>query len=111
SSPDSQHSQNLLRTGNAFIAIYDSKEHKQGGLYIQTSQARELYGNELAAALAIHDGLQNPQPIEYYTTGPQRIYAMTPTAAWVHMRKNDASGVRIKDYRQPVELKEIVELL
>lgn len=111
SHPESQHSQNLLRTGKAFIVIYDASERKQGGLYIQTSRARELYGGELQAALALHNELQDAKGIDYYTTGPQRIYALTPVAVWVHMRQNDAEGVRIKDYREPVTLKELVELL
>lgn len=37
SHPTAQHSQNLLRTGKAFIVLYDSDRPKQGGLYLETT--------------------------------------------------------------------------
>lgn len=109
--PEAQHSQNLRRTGKAFIVIYDSKERKQGGLYIQASRGRELSGGELAQALTIHNATQDAKTIDYYTTGPQRMYGLTPTAAWVHMRENDSEGMRVKDYRHPITLKDLAGLL
>src|SRR5579871_2641030 len=70
SCPDSQHSQNVLRTGKVFVVMYDLVEG--GGLYIEADNVRVLARHEMGEAIKIHNDEyartegRPPVPIDYY---------------------------------------------
>lgn len=54
SDPDSLHSQNVFRTGQAFFTVFDSQAGGTG-LYIQATKGKVVSGDELHQALEIHN--------------------------------------------------------
>jgi general stress protein 26 len=65
----SLHSQNVIRTGQIFVVLYDSM--KGGGLYMKATDAHALEGEELNAALLIHNNFRKGHgkpalPLDYY---------------------------------------------
>ena len=52
---ESLHSENFVRTGNAFAVIYDSNEFN-GGIYLSLDNGRELQGQELLEAHEVYIG-------------------------------------------------------
>lgn len=113
SHPDSLHTLNVERTGNVFVALYDSKSPKQGGLYLKGENAHELSGEELEQALKVHNSFRNKEgkpdlPISYYQDkSPQRMYGTDITKSWILMSENNKDGLRIKDYRKEINPSEL----
>lgn len=108
SHPDSQHSQNVNRTGEIFVVLYEANEG--GGLYIKANQAHVLQGIELDTALKIHNQYreaENKQPVstEYYIDGPQEMYGAKITNFYVNFSEKDEQGWVLRDYRQEVSRK------
>ena len=103
SSPDSVHSQNLRRTGQAFIVIYEVG--KGDGLYLQGQDAHELSGDELMRGL----GAWNVQRAEggkqavdagFFTgASPQRLYCMDLARYYVNNSEKDTAGNILRDRR------------
>src|SRR5260370_112703 len=112
SHPNSLHSKNIVRTGQAFFVIYDA--YKRGGLYIKTANAHPLKGEELEAALKVHNQTrasrnQDTLSLDYYTgDAPQRMWSATPTNFWVNGAKRDETGHVSEDYREEVTVKELL---
>jgi hypothetical protein len=106
SHPESQHSQNILRTGQLFIAVYDAKE--RGGLYIRAERGQIVEGKEFASALLVHNASlarEGKRPIEasyYQGDNPQRMWSADITGLWINAAERDEQGKLIKDYRIPV---------
>lgn len=84
SHPDSLHSQNVVRTGQLFVVVYDMIE--KGGLYMRAVNGRQLSGQMLDEGLAVHnatrarDGkraiervLSRQQPATYVRCRPDSI--------------------------------------
>jgi len=103
SHPESQHSQNVLRTGQIFVAVYDAQE--RGGLYLRADRGRIAEGEELDAALLVHNAFRmrngaEPIDVAYYQgDSPQRMWAATVTGLWINGSERDDDGRLIKDYR------------
>lgn len=111
SSPKSVHSQNIIRTGQLFVVIYESG--KGGGLYIKCERGHELSGEELKRALEVCNArrqLQGGHPlgIEYYTgTSPQRMYGAKLVDFWVNISERDAQGHILRDYRHKIKSRDL----
>jgi general stress protein 26 len=111
SHPGSQHSQNVLRTGQIFVVLYDAME--RGGLFIRADQAHIAEGKELLEALHIHNERRvqngkNPLLLDYYETGEQRMWVATVREFWVNMVERDPGGNVIRDIRVGVSREELI---
>lgn len=102
SSLESRHSQNILRTHQVFIVIYDSTSTAGEGVYLQC-QAKVI---EDSAAVRFALGLlgnRRGKPFtrteRYMDGGPQRIFMAKPTVAWMNDAEQDEHGDFIRDYR------------
>lgn len=117
SHPDAVHSQNIVRTGQIFVVLYDSAKPKMGGIYISARNAHALSGDELTTGLAVHNTFrqqEGKQPLEanYYAKGnPQQMYSADPVTCWVLMSENDQQGLRIRDYRQEINITQLTSAL
>ena len=106
SHPDSQHSKNVARTGQAFVVIFDSTG-AGGGLYVRLQNAHATEGEELVAALAVHNqmrarGGKDPLDISYYKTSPQKMYMADVIKLWVNVSERDAHGQIIQERRHEI---------
>lgn len=114
SHPESIHSQNIRRTHVAFLVLYDSVNPKKGGLYLLLEDCHELAGEELKRALLIHNQFRSKEnkellPLDYYESPcPQRMYSGKTSKCWVLMSQDDKNGLRVKDYRQEVNLADLI---
>ncbi len=112
SHPDSEHSKNLLRTGKAFIVIYDAIE--RGGLYIKVEEVQLLKGEELRIALNIHNKArlergQDPLTFSYYgAPNPQRMWSAKTIQFWVNGAKRDKEGNVTRDIRIEIKRDDLV---
>lgn len=68
---DSLHSKNIVRSGQAFVVLYDSFTKGQGGLYITGVIGHECTGAELSEALRVHNMFRQRQSF------PNRLHTMT----------------------------------
>jgi hypothetical protein len=107
SHPDSQHSQNILRTGQLFVVLFDAFE-RGGGLYIRAEHGRIAKDSELTEALTVHNTLrakENKPALtrEYYeNASPPRMWIADITGLWVNYAERDAQGHIIRDMRAEV---------
>jgi len=114
SHPESLHSQNILRTGQAFMVLYDAME--RGGLYIKLTNAKVLEGKELAGALAVHNKArqsrgQGKLSLDYYSgDSPQRMWSAQPVQFWVNGTERDDDDNIIRDVRTEVSVKDLLNL-
>lgn len=111
SHPDSQHSQNVARTGQLFIVLYEAD--KGGGLYIQADEGHTTEGAELEAALTVHNNFRakngkDPLPLSYYHTGPQCMYMATVRKLWVNASERNADGRVIRDVRHEITQEDLL---
>ena len=112
SHPDSQHSKNILRTGQIFVVVYDAIE--RGGLYIRAEGGHPLEGKEMDAALAVHNQFRarekkSPLKLSYYTgNSPQRMWSAKTVEFWVVDDEKDANGHLIKDYRRKITVTDLL---
>jgi hypothetical protein len=112
SHPASVHSQNVLRTGQIFVVLYDAFE--RGGLFMKAVDAHALEGDELAQALAIYNALrtarqQDELPLSYYTgDSPQRMWSAKVTGLWVNGTTRDADGHIIQDIRTEISARDLL---
>ncbi|HSX08032.1 MAG TPA: pyridoxamine 5'-phosphate oxidase family protein [Candidatus Saccharimonadales bacterium] len=108
SHPDSQHSQNIARSGQVFLVLFDSMG-KGGGLYVR-ARAQQVAEDELEPALAAFNRAKaRVQPnlkdlaIKNFTQGsPQRLYMAVPEQIWVNVSEHDAAGHIIRDVRHEI---------
>jgi hypothetical protein len=111
SHPSSLHSQNVLRTGQIFVVLYDAME--RGGLYIRADDAHIAEGDELVEALHIHNERRvrngkSPLLIDYYQTGEQRMWVATTRQFWTTMVERDAAGHVIRDSRIEIQREDLI---
>lgn len=106
SHPDSQHSRNVARTGQAFITLFDSMKNG-GGLYIQ-AKVHQLKGSDLGRCLKIFNArreqlLREELPMEFFTGDqPQRLYCAEPERLWVNIGSYDDEGRIVRDARHEI---------
>jgi hypothetical protein len=111
SHPDSLHSQNVARTGEVFIVMYEANE--SGGLYIKANKAHELGDTELVVALEVHNNYRHhegkpPISVEYYTSGPQKMYRAKIANFYVNSSEKNERGEVLRDYRKEITRKDLL---
>jgi hypothetical protein len=103
SHPDATHSQNVLRTGQIFVVLYDAME--RGGLFIRADDAHIAEGDELVQALHYHNERRvkrgkDPLLLDYYQTGsPQRMWVATTRQFWTNGTERDERDHIVRDVR------------
>jgi hypothetical protein len=111
SHPESLHSQNIARTGQLFVVLYDAIE--RGGLFIEAGDGRVLEDKELEMGLAVHNSLRareskEPLSLEYYASGPQRMWGARTKRFWVNASERGDDGLLIRDYRLEVQREDLL---
>ena len=112
SHPASEHSKNVLRTGQIFVVLYDAVE--RGGLYIRAQNAHQVEGGELDTALAIHNKIraergQDQLQLSYYIdASPQRLWSASITQLWVNGTKRGDDGHIIQDIRTEIDASDLL---
>jgi len=111
SHPEAMHSKNIARTGQVFIALFNSMD-KGGGVYIQ-AQATPLEGEDLIEGLAIFNKarerhLREEVPLKVFQDeAMQRLYCAKPEKIWVNMAARNAEGYVIRDNRYQVSIEDL----
>lgn len=113
SHPESIHSKNLLRTGQAFVVIYDS--FGKDGFYVKAKNGHIVANEELDEALKIHNEFRAKEgkgPLEksyYMGDSPQRMWSLDVAKIWVLVDERDAaSGHLIREYRHEITSQDLV---
>lgn len=113
SSPESQHSKNILRRHQLFIVIYESNAPK--GLYIEAVGAQELdETTEIQAGLEVWNAQRTAEGKDSVNaplvTGesPQRLYRAKLVRFWVNGSEKDSENHIIRDYRREIKREELV---
>jgi len=112
SHPESLHSQNVLRTGQIFIAVYDAIE--RGGFYIEADNGHILDEKELAEGLRVHNTFRakegkEPLPLSYYTDDkPQRMWSADVRKIWINDSIRDENERLIKDIRVEIKADDLI---
>ena len=109
---ESLHTQNIVRTGNAFVVLFDSFVKGQGGVYITGIDGHECEGDELIEALRVHNNVRTREgseaiDISYYQAPKpsQRMYSIDIAKIEVYSAKKDQDGLMISEARVPVDRK------
>ncbi|MDB5181995.1 MAG: hypothetical protein JWP13_758 [Candidatus Saccharibacteria bacterium] len=109
---ESQHSQNILRTGQIFVVVYDVLE--KGGVYFRANNGRILEDEELKLALDTHNAIRaqdNKRALtaSYYTgDAPQKMWGADISEIWINDVLRDDSGLVVKDFRQKVSPEDLI---
>jgi uncharacterized pyridoxamine 5'-phosphate oxidase family protein len=108
SHPESEHSKNILRTGQLFVVLYEA--NISGGLYIRATNGRIAKGNELAYALERGNQLRGkrydkyPLAREYYEEpNEQRLWVADAQQFWLDGLQKDTNGAIVRDFRCEIE--------
>lgn len=108
------HTKNLLRTGRAFVAIYDSFTKGQGGVYITGVNAHECEGEELVEALRVHNafrakyGSQSIDLAFYRQPKPaQKMYSIDIARLEIYSVQRSPQGYIANEARVPVEPQDV----
>ncbi len=108
SHPESQHSQNVLRTGQAFFVAFDSV-NRDVGVYIRATEGHIVEGEDLMIALRVHNHFREKMgkdqlSVAYYSgNNPQRMWRAKVDQVWINAYQRRTDGKLIKDYK--IELK------
>jgi hypothetical protein len=112
---ESLHVMNLLRTGKAFVALFDSFTKGQGGVYVTGINARECTGGELIEALRVHNTFRakygsQPIDISYYQTAKpsQRMYSIDIAKIEIYSVVWGDDGLITRETRVEVDTKELL---
>jgi hypothetical protein len=112
SHPESQHSLNIIRTGQLFVVLYDAIE--RGGLYISGEEGHILEGDELAVGLAVHNAVREKAgeealAVEYYKgDSPQRMWGARADRFWVNASKKGSDGHVLRDHRYEIKREDLL---
>lgn len=112
SNPTSLHSVNVSRVGQIFVVLYG--QDKGGGLYIQANEAHATEGEELEAALEVHNAERakagkEPLGISYYAEFEnQRMYQASVQRLWINAAERDADGKIIRDVRHQITPQDLI---
>lgn len=112
SNPKSLHSQNIARTGNIFVVLYEADAG--GGLYIKCENGRVAKNMELERALKVHNTIRakhnlGPLRPEYYLEpSGQRMYVADTVSFWVNYAEKYDSGDIREDKRMPINRKDLL---
>ena len=112
SHPESEHSKNVLRTGEIYVVVYDAVE--RGGLFLRAVNGHSLEDEELETALWIHNQVRKSRGqdelTESFYTGdsPQRMWSAEITGYWVNGSVRGEDGHIIRDVRTEVHAKDLI---
>ncbi len=112
SHPESLHSQNVLRTGQIFIAVYDAFE--RGGFYVEANNGHILEKEELTEGLRVHNAFRakegkEPLPLSYYADDkPQRMWSADIKTIWINDSVRDSDNRLIKDIRVEINADDLL---
>lgn len=104
---DASHSQNIVRTGHVFGALFDRVE--TGGVYIKCEDGHALDGKELEVALEIVNSArakegQQEISLDYYSAGnAQKLWSAKVSNVWISMPVRDENGFIIRDEKVELE--------
>lgn len=113
---ESRHTQNIVRTGQAFAVLFDSFTKGQGGLYITATSGHECQGDELTEALRVHNTFRakhGSQPIEikYYQAAKpsQRMYVLDIAKLEVYSAVRGDDGLITHEARVHVDRADLMK--
>ncbi|HYH75349.1 MAG TPA: pyridoxamine 5'-phosphate oxidase family protein [Candidatus Saccharimonadales bacterium] len=112
SSPDALHSQNIARTGQVFIVLFDSTG-QGGGLFMRCT-ASLLEGDAIVRGLAAINakraaiGRPAIEQSMFQADSPQRLYEAVPAQLWVNYAERDSAGRVLRDIRHEITVAELV---
>lgn len=112
SDTETQHSENLARTGRVFLVVFDSREG-HGGLYIRATAKALENPEEIEHGYQILKRLKEQMygdmggPDLYIGDSPQRIYCAQPQQLWVNKSERDTQGRIIRDLRYEISLDQL----
>jgi general stress protein 26 len=113
SSPESQHSKNIVNRKQLFIVIYESNAPE--GLYLEAVDAHELYekteiqtGLEVWNAQRTAEGKGSIDVTLVTGESPQRMYRTKLVRFWVNESQKDGKNHIIRDYRREIKKEELV---
>lgn len=106
SHPDSQHSQNIARTGQVFITVFDATCKHGNGLYIE-AEAQIIAPEHPEFAMVCKTfaqaktdfGATAPLEQDFAEPGGQRLYRATPKTMWINYTTKNERGVVVRDQR------------
>lgn len=111
SHPDSQHSKNILRTGEAFFAAFDGV-NKGNGAYIETDSSEIVPESDLDIAVAVHNHFRNRMGKDsldksyYAEEKPQKMWRAKVKRVWINDFERGADGRLVRDYKIEIDLKD-----
>jgi Pyridoxamine 5'-phosphate oxidase len=114
SHPDSLHSKNIQRTASGFALVFDSREWRQGGLYLKLKNAHVVPENELPEALRIHNEARarwgnEPLELSYYQQEDgQCMYVAEIAKIEGYGSERDADGKIIREGRIEISAEELM---
>ncbi len=98
------HSKNIVRTGEAFFAVFNSLSPSVG-LYVKATECQIAEGTDLDLALTVHNHFRanvgkDALDVAYYCgTSPQRMWRGKVAQMWINAYERGADGRLIKDYK------------
>ena len=112
---DSLHSKNIVRSGQAFVVLYDSFTKGQGGLYITGVNGHECTGTELVEALRVHNAFRQrygSEPIAqsfYELEKPaQRMYSIDIAKLEIYNPQRNEQGLIVTETRQEISASDLL---
>lgn len=111
SHPESEHSKNIIRTGQLFVALYDGNE--RGGLYFRAKNGRIAEGGEFDIALAAHNAARervgkSPLTPQNYQNSPQKMWMAEVENLWVNSSERGQDGLVTQDFRYEITAKDLL---
>ena len=114
SHPGSLHSKNIVRTGNGYAVVFDSKVWGQGGIYLTLNNAHEVSDYELLEAIRVHNEARarwdkEPLDMSYYQQpNPQRMYVADISKIEKYSVERDENGLVIREGRVEISKQELL---
>lgn len=115
SHPDSLHSQNIIRTGEGYATVFDSKVWGQGGVYLTIKNAHQVSAEELPEALEVHNQTRKrwgkePLKIEYYKEpNPQRMFVGDISKIEKYVFIRDKEGLVVEETRIQIKPEDLLD--
>lgn len=114
SSPDAVHSQNIARTGQAFVVIYQAGQGS--GLYLQAENAHEITDeSELQQGLKVWNANRAeegkpPLAADFFAgDSPQRMYKFDLVRYYVNHSEKDTAGNILRDIRTEITREDLLK--
>lgn len=115
SHPESKHSKNVIRTGQAYFVAFDGVGGGKG-MYVKVDNGQITEGEDLIIALKVHNRFRtnigkDTLDIAYYTgESPQRMWRASVKQAWINASERGSYGRLSKDFKIEIPLEELSSL-